>query len=190
MSSLNVNGARDVKKRAIVYELIRGKGSDIIFLQETHSNLENEVMWQQEWGGTVVCSHKNSKSGGVAILFSKGFLPLSYEVEEVVEGRLLKVRVRYENITMCLINVYAPVVAVERVCFLETLSNTIEKCNNEDYLFIAGDFNCTVSDLDRNHKEPHIASRTFLKRLIVTNELCDIWRIFNMEAQGSIPGCM
>ena len=176
ISSLNVNGARDVKKRAMVYELMRGKGSDIIFLQETHSNLENEVMWQQEWGGTVVCSHKNSKSGGVVILFSKGFLPLSYEVEEVVEGRLLKVRARYENINMCLINVYAPVVTVERVCFLETLSNTIEKCNKEDYLFIAGDFNCTVSDLDRNHQEPHIASRTFLKRLIVTNELCDIWR--------------
>ena len=56
--------------------------------------------------------------------------------------------------------------------FLETLSNTIEKCNTEDNLFLAGDFNCTVSDLDRNHK----TSRTFYKCLIVMHELCDIWR--------------
>jgi hypothetical protein len=56
----------------------------------------------------------------VAILFSKGFLPLSCEVEEAVEQRLFKVRARYENITMCLINAYAPVVADGRVCFVET----------------------------------------------------------------------
>lgn len=73
ISSLNVNGARDVKKRAIVYELIRGKGSDIIFLQETHSNLENEVMWQQEWGGQWCVVIKTQKVGVWPSCSQKGF---------------------------------------------------------------------------------------------------------------------
>lgn len=73
ISSLNVNGARDVKKRAMVYELIRGKGSDIIFLQETHSNLENEVMWQQEWGGQWCVVIKTQKVGVWLSCSQKGF---------------------------------------------------------------------------------------------------------------------
>ncbi len=41
ISSLNVNGARDVNKRAQVYELMKLKNIDVMFLQETHSTKEN-----------------------------------------------------------------------------------------------------------------------------------------------------
>lgn len=34
---------------------------------------------------------------GVAILFSKYFTPVSYEVEEILKGRILKIRTVFEN---------------------------------------------------------------------------------------------
>ncbi|XP_047658580.1 uncharacterized protein LOC125139265 [Tachysurus fulvidraco] len=40
-----------------------------------------------------------------------------------------------------------------------------------------GDFNCTQNDLmDRNHTEPHAASKHTLTRLIKTHDLVDVWR--------------
>ncbi len=54
ISSLNVNGARDVNKRAQVYELMKLKNIDVMFLQETHSTKENEVEWMKEWEGKIV----------------------------------------------------------------------------------------------------------------------------------------
>lgn len=62
--------------------------------------------------------------------------------------------------------------------FLDTLANTVQQCEDH-YLIIGGDFNCTVNDIDRNHLEPHCASRRRLSQLIVSNELCDIWRNLN-----------
>ncbi|KAK3538616.1 hypothetical protein QTP86_008679 [Hemibagrus guttatus] len=48
---------------------------------------------------------------------------------------------------------------VERMGFLDTLSNVIADCDTADILILGGDFNCTTDDLDRNHAEPHVASR-------------------------------
>ena len=36
--------------------------------------------------------------------------------------------------------------------------------------------NCAVDDLDRNHLEPNLQSRKFLKIIIGTYELSDVWR--------------
>ncbi len=34
----------------------------------------------------------NSLSAGVAVLFSENFTPVSYEVDEILRGRILKIR--------------------------------------------------------------------------------------------------
>lgn len=70
----------------------------------------------------------------MAILFSKKFLPMSYEFEEVVQGRLLKVIARYEKSTLTLLNVYTPVNPGERCIFLEKLASTLTGCASTDFL--------------------------------------------------------
>lgn len=50
LGTLNINGARDSGKRAMLYELIRQKKYDVMFVQETHSDaqwewLENGMRW-------------------------------------------------------------------------------------------------------------------------------------------------
>lgn len=100
-------------------------------------------------------------------------------MEEIVERRLLKVTAKFDVATFVLINVYAPVTTTERMLFLEILSNTIQNCDSEHCLLVAGDFNCTANHIDRNHLKPHTASRLSLIRLIETNDLVDVWRNTN-----------
>ena len=48
VGSLNVNGARDIKKRAVVFETAKMKHIDVMFLQETHRDVGNEADWSRE----------------------------------------------------------------------------------------------------------------------------------------------
>lgn len=95
IGTLNLNGARDVHKRMMLYEFINQKSVDVMFIQETHSDQRNEVDWKREWGGQLFLSHKSSVSGGVAILFSKNMTPVSYEFAEIEKGCFLKVIVNF-----------------------------------------------------------------------------------------------
>ncbi len=62
---------------------------------------------------------------------------------------------------------------------MDTVSDVIRDCNDQDFLFIGGDWNCTENRLDRNYVEPHSASRTRLIQLLETNELYAVWRGLN-----------
>lgn len=71
VSTLNVNGARDPRKRANLFELMKLTKIDIMFVQETPSDTLHEADWKKEWEGGVILSHLSRTSGGVALLFSK-----------------------------------------------------------------------------------------------------------------------
>lgn len=179
IATLNINGVREIRKRTAMFEVVKQKRIDVLMLQETHSDLRNAADWTEVWDGVSVLSHNTSVSGGVAILFSKAFNPTSYQVDEVVKGRLLKVRAIFENFIFVFICVYIPTAPIERMLFLNTLCSVLQKCCVEEYLFVGGDFNCTQSNLDRNHIEPHLPSRNRLIQFVKTHELCDVWRQFN-----------
>ncbi len=115
-ATLNLNGARDMHKRAKLFEVIHQKKIDVTLLQETHTDLNNAADWAVEWNGIAVLSHNTSLSGGVAILFAKSFSPHSYQVEEVIKGRRLKVRASFENVVFVFICVYIPTSAVQLYC--------------------------------------------------------------------------
>ncbi len=68
---------------------------------------------------------------------------------------------------------------MERLLFLDTLGSTLQNCCTEGFLFYGGDFNCAELDIDRNHVEPHMASRKHLTHLIEKYDLCDVWRALN-----------
>ena len=76
------------------------KRIDVAFVQETHSDGNNEIDWRKEWEGLSVLSHKSAKSGGMAVLFSKSFTPLHYEAVDIVKGRCLKVVANFEDISI------------------------------------------------------------------------------------------
>lgn len=57
VSTLNINGARDMRKRASLFELIKLKIINVMLVQETHSDTLDETDWRREWDGEVVLSH-------------------------------------------------------------------------------------------------------------------------------------
>lgn len=140
IASLNMNGAREGKKRFHLFETIRQKKVHVLFAQETHSDEINASDWAREFDGLAILSHLSSTSGGVAILFSNSFIPCSYQVEEVLKGRLLKVRAQFENCFFVFISVYVPTRAIKRMCFLDTSSHVLANCNTEDVLILGGGF--------------------------------------------------
>ncbi len=137
------------------------------------------VIGPREFDGLSILSHLSSTSGGVAILFSKGFIPCSYQVEEIIKGRLLKIMSQFENRFFCFYLCSMFLIEQLKGCaFLDTLSNVLVNCSTEDVLILGGDFNCTEQLLDRNHVEPHMPSRRRLIQLMISNEIADIWRNF------------
>lgn len=135
LASLNVIGAKNFKKRVKIFEEIEQKSIDIAFLQETHSSSDNGVDWMKEFNGISVLSHSSTLSGGVAILFNRNFKPISYDVNEIIKGRLLKVRATYESFVFVLICSYAPTAPVERLLLLDTLCSTLQNCCTEEFCF-------------------------------------------------------
>ena len=79
--SLNVRGISNFRKRRTIFTWCRKQKADVIFLQETHSTKDNELLWKREWGAPFYCSHGANNSRGVAILIRNNF---DFSVEEIV----------------------------------------------------------------------------------------------------------
>ena len=80
LTSLNVRGLSNFKKRRTIFCWCRKMKSDMIFLQETHSTQEIERHWEREWGGKMLFSHGANNARGVIILVRNGF---DYNVDTV-----------------------------------------------------------------------------------------------------------
>ena len=60
-----------VPKTEEYFLLLKQKKYDIIFLQETHTCMNDEKLWQYEWGGKLFFSHGENNSKGVAVLIKQ-----------------------------------------------------------------------------------------------------------------------
>ena len=49
--SLNVRGIREQSKRRSIFSYLKDQKSKFCILQETYSDLNDENIWRNEWGG-------------------------------------------------------------------------------------------------------------------------------------------
>ena len=108
--SLNVRGLRDPVKRRIIFNYYRSRGN-VICLQETHSSLKDECIWEAEWGGRIIFSHGTNSSRGVCIMFKKDIGYRIVNTQSDTSGRNLLCEL--ENIDdpqkrLVVSNIYAP----------------------------------------------------------------------------------
>ena len=85
-----------------------------------------------------------------------------------------------------LVNIYAPSggnkVQRKRSNFFSSLSNRLPVPGPEELVFLGGDFNMTVSSLDRNHASPqryNCISKIGLTSLLSKLHVQDAWRLAN-----------
>ncbi len=184
VGSLNINGGRDGQRRAIVAEMILQKKLDIIFLQETHSDSNNETDWALWWKGHCCLSHGTNFSAGVAILFSHGLQVNVISTTEIHKGRALAVRAEIQDVSFCFVNIYAPNQGPGRVELFQTLQGFLRQCDQGECVVTGGDWNCTTDFmLDRTGEEPHLLSSTSLAQVISESGLVDVWRVKHLRGR-------
>ena len=67
---LNVRDLNSSRKRRAIFRQLHIKKNSIIFLQETKSSTDQEIIWSNELGSKVYFCHGSKHSKGVAILFN------------------------------------------------------------------------------------------------------------------------
>ena len=112
ISTLNVNGLADPKKRRDVFCYLREQKHDIYFLQETHikENLENCI--RSIWGYELWIAGNSTNRNGVAILFNSTFEYKVHNVKKDPNGCYIIIDADIQNKRVTLVNIYGQTLGV------------------------------------------------------------------------------
>ena len=155
---------------------LQKKKANIIFLQETHSTKEIELIWKNEWGGDILFSHNNSQARGAAILFKTELPYLIHESSTDTSGRYVVIDIEINGFRMTICNLYAP--NEDNPIFFTELIETIEKLPNDNRI-IGGDFNLVLNvgvDKRGGTNRTNFQSQAVIANYMDETELVDIWR--------------
>ena len=156
----------------------------ILFLQETHSSVETEKKWIDDFKDKIYYSHGKTNSCGVLIaIYGNLNICVKNKVHEN-DGRVLIFDATINGSDYLLINFYNANTEREQLATIKNLNNLLK--DFEDFhdkkVIFAGDFNLIF---DRNLESAGgnpLLKKHSLSEIIKLNEncnLCDIWRVHN-----------
>jgi exonuclease III len=187
--SLNVNGLGDKVKRMTVITKLKELCKGIIFLQETHTVEGTEPMWCNIWGNSnIKFSHGTTNSRGVAILFSRELQFNILQEFSDKEGRFIILDVELNGQILTLVNLYAPTrnFENEQIETFHLLCESLQDFKKENLIF-GGDFNLHLNPrldkLDNSDSGDNPKFRAEILSFLETENLVDIWRVFNPSAR-------
>lgn len=173
-SSWNCRGLQILTKVKQVMGRLKDVQSKIIFLQETHLAVSEELSVKRRWRGAVYSAPFTTQARGVMTLV-QGSIPLN--VTKVIldkTGRFLIIQGTLFTECLNLVNIYAP--NQDDPNFFSNLFLNLSTLNR--HYIIAGDFNCTLdpnkdrsTHLDTTHTKSRAVIHQFMKEL----NLRDIW---------------
>ena len=175
-----------ISKRIKIFEYLKNyvTSNGVIFLQETHSSVKDEKLWNDEFEGQLFFSHGKTNSCGAAISFvsTKALNILNITHDNL--GRILVIKVKINDSVFVLINIYNDNTESEQLHTLNNLVNILETIKDiqNKCVVLGGDFNVILNpSLDLEGGKPVIEKRTIGKLIQITEnlDLCDIWRIRN-----------
>ena len=70
ITSLNVRGLREQRKKGAFFSYLKAQKSKLYFLQETYSEVNDKIIWINEWGSKIFFSHGTKHSKVVCILIN------------------------------------------------------------------------------------------------------------------------
>ena len=163
----NVNGMSNTKKRDKMFLRLKSK-ADVIFLQETHTTISVEKIYENNYSDLkFIFSHGSSNSCGVIIAFKSS---LEYEIHNSIKdpsGRYIFANVTIQGHNCLLVNVYAPTESEKKnVEFLTEINDLLTNYNgtNIDSIIMQGDWNFTETiDRDRIGGNPTLWKKSIKK---------------------------
>ena len=157
----NVKGIQYLKKRLKLIQYFKSKITThrIFFLQETHSNSDDEQKWRDNFGSNTFFSHGKINSSGVLIFYigTHNFVANNQKIDN--NGRILILDLTINDVNLVLMNLYNTNTEIEQVSVLNNLSSLLENFDVtlEKNLILAGDFNLFLnSKLDAKGGKPAI----------------------------------
>jgi exonuclease III len=190
--SLNTNGIRDGRKRRSLFNWLKKchKAKEkIVFLQETHTDLNNEADWTEDWGHkNIIFSHGNSRSRGVAIILPESYNYVIKSKEIDPDGRYIALNLKVDETEFFLVNSYAPTsdFPEQQIQWLQKIQKMLEDASDMN-IIIGGDLNdYFIPHLDKYNAKLNLPETDYIKAWKATcNDinLNDIWRTLNPETK-------
>ena len=181
LASLNVRLLGSEEKRNSLFKWFLKIKCNVIFLQETHTTVESESVWNRSWKGPVFFSHGSSNSRGCSILISDNvdFKILSVRADS--NGRFIILQGFVNERLLTFVNVYSPNIESEQILFLNSLDEAIGSLSHSalDALIVGGDWN-VVRDMHIDKyggtcvDKPRTLKR--LNEIMFSYNICDVWR--------------
>ena len=178
ITTLNLNGLFDDRKRDNIFQYLQKKPAQIFLLQETHSTPEVIQKWEKEWKGESYWHSSTKKtSSDVALLIKANTTIEPVTIAKDDDGKILVLTFLFEKQIFQIINIYAPTNPSLRNQFFKNLQNYTNNTNN---LIPAGDFKMVEGLLlDRYGGNPlnsHLLSLNYLQKIKQKNKIIDTWR--------------
>lgn len=179
--SLNVRGIQNKVKRKAMFLYCKGSGSHCIFLQETHSVVNDVAFWSSQWGEKILFSHGSSHSAGVAVLFNNCPGKI-VSARTDLSGHWLAVVLDIENIFFILFNVYGYNNSKLNQNLLHEVSSVISDLKRSyptDNIIVGGDFNEVPDETHDRHPPKSSTSRPnpLISHFCTNYKLIDVWRV-------------
>lgn len=177
-ASNNCNGLRDVNKFKKYVSVINENRIDFLLLQETFWDEDFVTNIKKLYDGDIFHCDSNVLRQGVAILVNQKYKNNVREVYKDNSGRFLHIEFEYDGNVYNIMNVYAHNTVKEKNLFFDFLDTYMQNFEN---IIVSGDWNTTLSNLDRSGKTEHKEDVSYKKmcNLMQHNNVYDIWRSRN-----------
>ena len=198
VSTFNVRGFMNKKKRVSILRRFKIDKLDIVGLQESHivdDNIMKELSLQ--WGGKIHFSNGTNRSKGLITLFSSKYndidVKLLYKSDRIIISCL-----PFASTNLIIINVYSPCEHSNKSAFLDHLLAIIQshvQIEDQGSMICLGDFNIAYSDTDVVSGNPHASDiRQGFNTFVRTIGFVDSWRMLHPSEKDftwsrAVPSC-
>ena len=179
--SYNVTEIQQSSKGIKVFEYLRSNSlpNSFVFLQETHSSVENEKQWSDDFKRKIFYSHGTTSSCVEAIAFLGSKSLEVVEIKNGDQGRILIRDIKIFDKELLLVNLYNANTEKEQLDPLTKVSEMLKSIPNiiNKNLILGDDFSLFFNtSLETQYGNP-ILKKTSSAKLIEIKEtldLCDI----------------
>ena len=180
--SHNCNGLRNIDNFKNYVAYITEKRYSICLLQETFWTDDFVNSISHLYDGKIITCNSGTNRQGVAVLISNYMKDKVKFVYKDEYGRFLHVTYEEDDKIFNLISLYAPNDYKERDVFFNFIKNYVKELDN---IIIGGDYNHSLSTLDRCNKNGHIEDNAYrtLVETMNANNLYDVWRARNRNVK-------
>ena len=173
--TLNVNGLNVPTKRHRLAEWLQKQDPYICCLQETHFRPRDTYGLKVRGWKKIFQANRNQKKAGVAILISD---KIEFKIKNVTrdkEGHYIMINGSIQEEDITIINIYAPNIGAPQY-IRQVLTAKKEEIDSN---IIVGDFNTSLTPMDRSSKMKINKETEALNDTVDQIDLIDIYRTYH-----------